>query len=95
MEEVIEMRTYHTPGIVNQGVRIPEENDIRLDDTLQKRYRSGVGTLLYLVKHSRPDIANSVRELSKVIRSATLGNYRTLLRSIKYVIDTKFDVIEI
>ena len=28
-------------------------------------YRSGVGTLLYLTKHSRPDITNPVRELSK------------------------------
>ena len=28
-------------------------------------YRSGVGTLLYLTKHSRLDICNPVRELSK------------------------------
>ena len=27
--------------------------------------------LLYLVKHSRPDIANAVRELSKVADGAT------------------------
>ena len=30
-------------------------------------YRSGVGTLLYLTKHSRPDISNPVRELSKTM----------------------------
>ena len=30
-------------------------------------YRSGVGILLYLTKHSRPDISNPVRELSKTM----------------------------
>ena len=34
-------------------------------------YRSGVGMLLYLVKYSRPDIANPVRELSKVLDTPT------------------------
>jgi hypothetical protein len=33
----------------------------------QALYQSGVGMLLYLVKHSRPDIANVVQELSKVM----------------------------
>ena len=31
----------------------------------QKEYQSGVGVLLCLAKHSRPDIANATRELSK------------------------------
>ena len=30
-------------------------------------YRSGVGKLLYLTMHSRPDICNPVRELSKTM----------------------------
>ena len=31
----------------------------------QNKYQSGVGTLMYLVKHSRPDINNSVKDISK------------------------------
>jgi hypothetical protein len=31
----------------------------------------GVGMLLYLVKYSRPDIANAIRELSKGMKKAT------------------------
>ena len=52
-------------------------------------YRSGVGMLLYLVKHSRPDIANCVRELSKVLHGSTEASYKEMLRVIKYVLDIK------
>ena len=54
-----------------------------------KLYRSGVGMLLYLVKYSRPDIANPVRELSKVLDSPTPASFKEMLRVIKYVLDTK------
>ena len=55
----------------------------------QKLFRLGVGMLLYLVKHSRPDIANSVRELSKVLDGTTQDAFKELHRVIKYVLDTK------
>ena len=45
--------------------------------------------LLYLVKHSRPDIANAVRELSKVADGATEAHWKALLRVIKYVLSTE------
>ena len=51
-------------------------------------YRSGVGMLLYLVKHSRPDIANCVR-VSKVLDGTTDCAFNEMLRIIKYVLDTK------
>ena len=45
--------------------------------------------LLYLVKHSRPDIANPVRELSKVLDGATEEAFKEMMCLIKYVLDTK------
>ena len=45
--------------------------------------------LLYLVKHSCPDIANATRALSKVNDSANPATYKELLRVIKYVINTE------
>mmetsp|Transcript_11623 Transcript_11623/g.16576 ORF Transcript_11623/g.16576 Transcript_11623/m.16576 type:complete len:154 (-) Transcript_11623:47-508(-) len=45
--------------------------------------------LLHLVKHSRPDIANSVRELSKVIDRPTIGGMKEMMRVIKHVLDTE------
>jgi hypothetical protein len=59
-----------------------EEN--KLNEERQTKYRSGVGMLLYLVKHSRPDIANS--ELSKVADGATEAHWKALLRVVKYVL---------
>jgi hypothetical protein len=54
----------------------------------QQQFRSGVGMLFYLVKHSRPDLANAVRELSKVMDGATLSHVKMLYRVIKYVLNT-------
>ena len=49
----------------------------------------GVGMLLFLVKHSQPDIANCTHELSKVLDGANEGAYKELMWSIKFVLDTK------
>ncbi|KAG7337993.1 gag-polypeptide of LTR copia-type [Nitzschia inconspicua] len=67
----------------------PTEDDPLLSPEDQKDYRSAVGMLSYLVKHSRPDLSNSVRELSKVMDGATDEHVAILHRVIKFVIDTK------
>jgi hypothetical protein len=41
-----------------------------------------------LSQHSRPDISNVVRELTKCLDGATPEAFREMLRVIKYVIDT-------
>ncbi len=64
------MRSYATPGTPGK-IMIRKKYEVQLilkED--QKLYRSGMGMLLYLVKHSRPDIVNPVRELSKVLYGA-------------------------
>jgi hypothetical protein len=57
----------------------PEKGDPLLTPEQQTKYRSGVGMLLYLVKHSRPDISNAVRELTKVLDGATLAHWKAML----------------
>ena len=44
--------------------------------------------LLFLVKHTRPDIVNCTRELSKVLDRATVSAYKEMTRIIKFVLDT-------
>ena len=45
--------------------------------------------LLYLVKHSCPDHANTTRELSKANDGLNPAAYKELLIVIKYVLNTK------
>ena len=66
-----------------------QDRDLILSEDEQRKYRSGVGMLLYLVKFSQPDIANSVRELSKVMDSATMEHMICLWQLMKDVMDTK------
>ena len=78
---------YKTPGTPHQT--ITRDVAVKISDDDQKLYRSGVGMLLWLVKHSRPDIANAVRELTKVLDGASAAAMKEMLRTIKYVLDTK------
>ena len=45
--------------------------------------------LLFLIKHSHPNHANVVRELSYCINGATLAAYNEMSRVVKFVFDTK------
>jgi hypothetical protein len=63
--------------------------DPTIDPARQFKYRSGVGMLTYLVTHARPDIANATRELTKVLDWATEAHWKSMMRIIKFVFDTK------
>ena len=74
-----------TPGFIGGKV-----DDIsKEDETNQSMYRSGVGTLLYLTKHSRSDITNPVREVSKSMDGASMAHVTEMYRVINFVIETK------
>jgi hypothetical protein len=51
--------------------------------------------LLYLIKYSRPDLSNAVRELSKCMDRATYGTYQEMLCVVKLVLDTKNSCLKI
>ena len=55
----------------------------------QTLFRCGVGILLYLVKHTRPDLANATRELSRAMDVANYVHWKELLRVIKYALKTQ------
>jgi hypothetical protein len=84
------LKDFQTPAPPRSMVKRPDKEDTLIPAEQQTKFRSGVGMLLYLVKHSRFDIANSVRELSKVADGATIGHWKLLLRCIKYIITTEY-----
>ena len=72
-----------SPGFVGQKV---VEDEDKVTEKEQALYRSGVGTLFYLTKHSRPDIANAVRVIQEYGWSLQIATER---RVAKFVLDTK------
>ena len=63
-----------------------ERKNISAED--QREYWLGIGMLLFLVTHSRPEIANMSRELSKANDGANPVAFKKLLHVIKQVLDT-------
>jgi hypothetical protein len=67
----------------------PAESDEVLSPANQTTLRSGVGKLMYLMQHSRPDIAQPVRDLARYM---TRGNSKTMdamIRCMRYVLCTR------
>jgi hypothetical protein len=54
----------------------------------QTTYRSGVGKLLHMMKWTRPDILNAVRELSRFMTGATIAHMKEMYREMKYCVGT-------
>ena len=88
-EEVKHMQKYKTPGTPGLNIVRPKEEGDKISKEDQSRYRTGVGMLLYLIKQSRPEIANAVRELAKVLDGASPAAYKEMLRVINYVLGTE------
>ena len=88
-EEVSKLQRYTTPGTPGFKVKKPEDDSELISEDLQSRYRTGVGQLMFLIKHSRPDLMSAVRELTKVLGKANEAAYKEMLRCAKFVIDTK------
>jgi len=90
-KEVANMQNYTTSALGTPGLKLlkaSHESEI-IEDDLQSIFRTGVGQLMFLIKHSRPDLMSAVRELSKVLGKATEAAYKELLRCVKFVLGTK------
>ena len=66
---------------------VNEEDKVNTRD--HETYRSGVRTLLYLTKHSTPDISNPVRELSKTMDAPAPAHLKEMYKGIMFVLSTK------
>jgi len=88
-DKIEKLKDYETPAATSTHVRRCVTDEEILDEEAQQNFRSGVGSLLYLLKHSRPDLSNSVRELSKVMDRANKAHEKMLYRVIKFVQQTQ------
>ena len=88
-ERAIKERLSLTPGTPRFTARRVENPEDKVNQQDHEIYRSGVGTLLYLTKHSRPDICNPVRELSKTMDAPAPAHLKEMYKLIRHVLATK------
>ena len=80
-------RDVSTPAIPNTVIVTKAEKEGTEKD---KTYmRSGVGKLLHLVRWSKPEIFNAVRELTRVTSEAGAEHIEAMKRCMKYCVQTK------
>ena len=91
---VKEIRKGTFPCAPGLNLMRPKTDEKLIDSREQQNCISGVGILLHLAKYTQPDIANAVCEYSKMMDGATDIHYKSLLRLIKYVIETKDHALE-
>ena len=78
-----------TPGTPRFTARRLENREDKVSPKEHETNRSGVGTLLYLTKCSRPDICNPVRELSKTMDAPAPVHLKEMYKLIRFVLSTK------
>ena len=78
-----------TPGSPRFTARRLENPEDKVNSEEHETYRSGVGTLLYLTKHSRPDICNPVRELSETMDAPVAIHLKEMYKVIRHVLSTR------
>ena len=76
-------RKFDTPAEQGQVLSASEEGDL-LNSTMQRKYQSGVGKLIYLMRWSRPEIYNVVRELTMHMGKCNEFHMKAMLRVMKY-----------
>ena len=79
-----------TPGTARFTARRLENPEDKVSPEEHETYRSGVGTVLYLTKHSRPDICNPVWRLSKTMDAPALVHLKEMYKLIRFVLSTKY-----
>ena len=75
---VTKLQVYNIPNAPRGGI-LRNPGSI-IDKEKHGNCRSGMGMMLFLVKHTRPDIANSVCEFSKALDLSSPTAYKGMLR---------------
>ena len=88
-ERAMKERLSLIPGTPRFTARRPENPEDIVSPEEHETYRSGVGTLPYLTTHSRPDICNPVRELSKTMDAPAPVHLKEMYKVIRFVLPTK------
>ena len=76
-----------TPAVPGDVLRHGDPESA-VDMNEQRIYRSGTGKLLHMMKWSRPDILNPVRDLSRFMKEASGAHMTAMYCIMKYCVGT-------
>ena len=82
-EDIKLLMTFNTPTALYERIFHKQKNIIYLSNNLQKRYQSGIGSLIYPIKLSRPELSNKSHTPSKCMDKTNMSHYKALLPSTK------------
>ena len=80
-------KSFETPAQAGQVMSKVNEGD-EVSPEVQREYRGGIGKLLHLMRWSRPDVWNAVRECARRMTSSCETHRKAMLRIMKYCVDT-------
>ena len=75
-----------TPGTPRAVQVAPKEDGKKLDSQQHHQFRSSMGSLLHLLKHSRPELGDPIKELSRCMSGPGPENMKKMCRVIKCVL---------
>ena len=76
------------PAEPNDVLLPPVGDEVTLELSEQKTYRKGIGKLLHMMRWSRPEMMNRVREMSRGMMTACPRHLKAMYRTMNYVVAT-------
>jgi len=85
--DILKLKKFNTLAAPGTVLRKHDKGEEILTTAKQMQYRSGMGKEMHMMQYSRLDTYNAVRDLARLMTSATQVHYNAMLRMMKYVDD--------
>ena len=84
---------FNLPGIAHptpaqHGDQLCKEDEL-IDPERHAKYHTGMGKLLHLMKYSRVDALNQIRELSRFTNAPSENHWEAMCRAMDYIVSMK------
>ena len=86
--DLSEVKSSVTPGEPGKVLPKNEDDEAKVKPSVHSYFRRGIGKLLHMMRWSRPEVQNSVRDASRHLKSPTEVHVHAMHRIMKYVVDT-------
>jgi hypothetical protein len=85
--DILKLKKFNTPAAPGSMLKKPDKDEEILTPAKQTQYCSRMGKGMHMMQYSRPDTYTAVRNLVRLMMSATQVHYDAMLRMMKYVDD--------